>query len=376
MSTNQLRHEVISIPFTDDRLALLERHRAVLTAKLDRDVSLAEAAALVFEDRAPELDRATARLELLQTPTASLDRIRKRWASEHALSPAEWDVLADYVLISTETARPESPLLCPAIPSRASYLALLDAFDVVYQHRAHAISTHAWAYVSHLGGTGWFDADAQKRQQAVLNQIAECRARLQSEDAWFRPGDIGRCLWMAMRDEGIDRTTLDRILAPSWPALWGLAARGHWLRHQHRPVRPAGPMHDDVRQHLRLPEPMTTGDLTLAFEGIGRPELAMVVHAGPARRSTVVLVGYPELMDFRAMLDNVGDPGHSRHFSTLVTLDLGQAIFSLSRKASDEWLTLTETEWRALRDLFRDAWRRPEIACWLSELAQEYGEQG
>ena len=112
---------------------MLERHRVALSEKLGRAVSIAEAAFLVFEDRAPAIDRAASRNELLRIPTASLDRIRKRWAAEHALSAAEWDVVAEYILIGSEEERQEPPLRSPAVPSHGSYLDLLDAFHAVYR---------------------------------------------------------------------------------------------------------------------------------------------------------------------------------------------------------------------------------------------------
>jgi hypothetical protein len=374
------RHEVISLRLNEDRLALLERHRAALTAQLGRDVSLAEAAFLVFEDRAPQIDRAASRHELLQTPTASLERIRKRWASEHALSGAEWDVVADYVLISTEEERQEPPMLQPAVPSRTSYGALLDAFEAVYR-LATPGSQNAWAYFSHLGGletsARLCDADAGQRHKAVLAQIALCRTRLQSDDSWARPGNVGRCLLMAIRDEGIDGVSLDRTLAPYWPVLWGLAARGHWIRHERQPVRSSRPMDDDLREQIRLPDAMAVGEITLSCTGVGRPELAVVIDFGATRGVSVVLSRYPELVEFRAMLDGVRDRvWNGRHFRTSVAADPKATTFSLTLKASDVRLELHESEWLALRDLFRDAWQRPELARWLSALAQEYGEQG
>src|SRR5437762_6899940 len=115
--TKSPRHEVISVRLNKDHLALLERYRDVLAERLRRPVTIAEAAFLVIEDRAVGMDRAASRRELLQTPTKSLDRIRKRWASQHTLSAAEWDALAEYVQIGAEEERQEPPLLLPAIPS-------------------------------------------------------------------------------------------------------------------------------------------------------------------------------------------------------------------------------------------------------------------
>src|SRR6266853_1193649 len=94
------RHEVISVRLNEERLLLLERYQRTLSAQLGRDVSLAEAAFLALEDQSVAMDRVASRHELLQTPTASLDQIRRRWASEHSLSMAQWDVLAEYVLVA------------------------------------------------------------------------------------------------------------------------------------------------------------------------------------------------------------------------------------------------------------------------------------
>ena len=89
---------------------------------------------------------------MLSTPTASLYHIRKKWESQHTLSIAEWDVLAQYVQIGAEEEAQEPPLLSPAIPSRESYLTLLDAFEAVYQNRKKPASKHVWYYFGNLGG--------------------------------------------------------------------------------------------------------------------------------------------------------------------------------------------------------------------------------
>src|ERR1700693_1577473 len=140
------RHEVISVRLNEDRLKLLERYQRLLTDQLGRPVSLAEAAFLVIEERVAGMDREASRHEMLSMPTTSLWSIRKKWESQHTLSSAEWDVLAQYVQIGTEEETQEPPLLRPAIPSRESYLTLLDAFEAVYQNRKKHASKHAWYY--------------------------------------------------------------------------------------------------------------------------------------------------------------------------------------------------------------------------------------
>ena len=234
------RHEVISIRHSEDRLKLLERYQKVLSEQRGREVSLGEAAFLVIEERVEGMDRETARHEMLSTPTASLYHIRKKWESQHTLSAAEWDVLAQYVQIGTEEEAQEPPLLWPAIPSRESYLRLLDAFEAVYQNRKKHASKHAWYYFGNLGGhfteVRLSDDDAEQRHQAVLKQISHRKELLKSAEKWQNPGTIGRCFLAAISDEGVESTRLDQILAPYWPTLWGLAARGHWVRHDRQPV--------------------------------------------------------------------------------------------------------------------------------------------
>src|SRR5271157_3974706 len=146
------RHEVISIRLSEDRLKLLKRYQKALCEQRGREVSLGEAAFLVIEERVEGMDRETARHEMLSTPTASLYQIRKKWESQHSLSAAEWDVLMQYVQIGAEEEIQEPPLLWPAIPSRDSYIALLDAFEAAYLNRKTPASEQAWYYVRNLGG--------------------------------------------------------------------------------------------------------------------------------------------------------------------------------------------------------------------------------
>src|SRR5581483_4980670 len=303
------RNEVISLRLNEERLTLLERYREVLAARLGRAVSIAEAAFQMMEGRAVEVDRETTRGELLLQPTTALDRIRRRWAAEHKLSAAEWDVLAVYMQVGAEEERQAPPLVQPTVPARESYIALLDAFQVVYQHRKDHNSRHTWVYFGNLGGheTGarLSDADAHQRDRALMLLIEQRRELLRETfGKWEYPGNVGRCLLIAIQEEGLDGTELDRILAPYWPTLWGLAARGHWIRHNRQPVRSASTHVHDVRQRFAIPDALTAGDLTISFASAG-PELATQIDFG-ARRFSYLIHRYPELMEFRAMLEGPG----------------------------------------------------------------------
>lgn len=376
------RYEVISIRLTEDRLKLLERYQRVLGDQLGREVSLGEAAFLVIEERGAGLDRETMRHEMLSTPTSSLYHIRKKWESQHILSAAQWDVLSHYVQIAAEEERQEPPLLWPAIPSRESYLALLNAFEAVYLSRKNPASKHDWYYFRNLGGQSTdsklSDKDDEKVHQAVLKQISTRRELLKPAENWQSPGAVGACLLIAVRDEGVDSTKLDQALAPYWPTIWGLAARGHWLRHDHQPVRQSDPDEDDFRRRIILPEPIKLEDFKLSFTSIGCPELGVYIDFGPTRRFSYLMARYPALAEFRALLEGWSAKlsWSGRHFRMAVSKEKSGTKFSLDLRQHDVSINFTETEWDAQRELFQKGLAIPEIQRWLQELQLEYGEQG
>jgi len=376
------RYEVLSVRMNPERLALMKRYRHVLADQLGRAVSLGEATFLVLEARAFGVDRAASRHEMLQTPTTSLDGIRKRWASYQTLSPAEWDVLAEYVHIGTDAGRQTSPRLQPVVPSRESYLALLDAFEAVYENRKESASPHAWEYFGQLEGYATpvrlSDHDADQRHQAVLNQIADRRDLLRGAAPWEPPGNIGWCIRTAIHEEAVDSTRLDRILAPHWPTLWGLAARGHWIRHDGQPVRAAGAAEHDGRcQYISLPSAISVGHLTASFSPSGGTDFAMEIDFESPRRCSYRIGRYPELIEFRAMLEGVSDqPWHGRCFFCVASKDQERTTRTLWLKRQDVRVEFSECEWNELRDLFRQAWQSPDLQRRMHELEQEYGEQG
>jgi len=376
------RYEVISIRLNEDRLKLLERYQKVLGDQLGREVSLGEAAFLVIEERGAGLDRETMRHEMLSTPTSSLYDIRKKWESQHTLSAAEWDVLTHYVQIAAEEERQEPPLLWPAIPSRESYLALLNAFEAVYLSRKNPASKHDWYYFRNLGGQSTdsklSDKGDEKVHEAVLKQISTRRELLKPAENWQSPGAVGACLLIAVRDEGVDSTKLDQALAPYWPTIWGLAARGHWVRHDRQPVRQSGPNEDDFRSRIILPDPLKLKDLKLSFASIGCPELGMYIDFGPTRRFNYLIARYPALAEFRAMLGgwSAKYSWSGRHFLMTVSKEKGGTKFSLELRQHDVSIDLDESEWDDLRELFQKGLAIAEIQRWLQELQLEYGEQG
>jgi len=183
---------------------------------------------------------------------------------------------------------------------------------------------------------------------------------------------------MAVRDEGVESTRLDQILAPYWSTLWGLAARGHGIRHEGQPVRPPGPYDKDFRSQIVLPDPLKLDDLKLSFTGIGRPDLGVYIEFGPARRFTYLIARYSDLAEFRALLEEwpTKRSWNGRHFLMTASKEKGSTKYTLWLRQNDVGIDFTESEWNALRQLFQKAWAIPELQRWLQELQNEHGEQG
>jgi hypothetical protein len=371
------RPEVISLRLNAARVELLERYRRAFVVELGRDVSLSEAAFLALDDRAAEIDRAATRAELLTTPTESLCKIRRQWETEHGLSAAQWDVLADYIRVGAEEDRHDPPAE-PAIPSRDSYVALLDAFSVAYERRATPVSRHTWTYLGNLGGlstvpTGFADQPPDQQERLLLKQVAEGRQRLLA-DPWERPGNVGHCLWVALREEGIDSATLDRVMAPHWEVLWRLAARGHWIRHAHRPVRMAGSGEGRRLGPMILPGPLSADEFTLSFTSAAAGDLSVTI-ASRSRGFGLDINRYPELVEFRVLVESTEDRWVGRYYSMAVEAQApARRRVQLTRRRM--YLEFSKPEWIVVRDLVRRAWQIPGIQYRLAALQRQYGEHG
>jgi hypothetical protein len=374
--------DVISLRLNEERVEVLERHRQVLAEQLQRPVSLSEAAFLVIEDRVEMIDRETRRYELLKNPAETLWKIRQRWEAEHTLSAAEWDVLATYLQIGAEEQRQEPPLLRPVAPSPGSYIGLLEAFEGVLRMQQEASEQHVWYYFANLDEPSYKipfpKNDAGKRYEAVLRLIAIHRERLQPGDHWKYPGSIGRCLMTAIQSES-DSRHLDQALAPYWPVLWRMAARGHWIRHQ-LPVRIVTPDSSGPAERRRFPAPIEIRGLRLSFTNGGGGDAALQVEFRAPRNFVYSIPRYPALVEFHSMLEGLGGlrAWNGRYFHAVAATDedSGETSYTLWPKQQNLQIDFTDKEWLRLRDLFRQVWEKPEMVERMAGLQLEYGEQG
>jgi len=150
------------------------------------------------------------------------------------------------------------------------------------------------------------------------------------------------------------------------------------LRHDRQPVRAIVPNEEDFRQRIILPGPVRSADITLSFTGVARPELAMTVDLGPARRVSFAITRYPELAEFQTMLVEwrMERSWNGRHFVATSRKEKGTKVIMLSLRRNEVSIEFAEQEWTALRELCAAAAALPEIERWLAELRLEYGEHG
>jgi hypothetical protein len=371
------RHEVISMRLSADRLALLRRFRAAQAERLGRDVSIAEAAFLALEGRAPEIERHTEAHELHRDPTLALARLHARWERERSLSSAQWELLAEYVAIG---ASPDLPLKIdhPRVPSPAALLAVVEAFASVYAHRQSPTSAHLWSYLHGLASAGATlrpvrDPAPAPSDDALQAALAHTRRALQAptpgDDA---PANPGHALLTAIRHEGVGGGTLDRLVAPYWPALWRLAARGHWLQHD-QAVRlhaaPPRPLHGPA-----LLPPLHDGDLTITVFPSDQPGLDFHTRIEAAgRHAAIELTQFPQLAEFRALLHHPPRLWRSRFIATTPPDTDGRTTIWL-RGEHHTGLALLADEWHAWGALLDHLCHDPQLHWRLHALEQEYGE--
>jgi hypothetical protein len=285
-------------------------------------------------------------------------------------------VLVEYVRIGADEDRRDPPLQ-PSISSRESDVALLDAFRSVYEHRADPLSRHTWTYVGNLGGSGptvdvLASQPPDQQAQVVIQQVADRRARVLANE-WERPGNIGHYVWVAVRDESVDDATLDQVLAPYWPVLWRLAARDHWIRHNHRPVRVTGMDAGRRGGALIAPQPISAGDFTIALAPWSGGDPLLTI-ASRSRRMELEIARYPELAELRALSVSPDDGPWIGRYYTVGDAPVGARRLTVLRRRLS--LEFSHAEWTTLTDLLRRAWQIPALLHRIAALEQEYGEHG
>jgi hypothetical protein len=104
------QQQALSIRISDTLRSFLEESKGIMANAGGESVSISDVATLLLESaRDDRLDFRFEVAELLQAPTESLVRIRRKWEQRNSLARAEWILLARYIDAACEEIT-ENPL--------------------------------------------------------------------------------------------------------------------------------------------------------------------------------------------------------------------------------------------------------------------------
>jgi len=370
------QQQTLSVRISDGLRARLERARK-LASKTGESISTSEIAKQLLETARED------RLEvvgMLADPTDALLQIRRKGDAQLPLSQAEWTVLAHFLQQGVEAYSAKTPNAV----SRESWIAILDAFLALYALRGNRASNADAYYLGNLSDEGRpaskrGDRSDQITPDVVRRTVTETRKRLADPDTILRiPMFVGRNLYHLLEDKSLGgNDAVDRALRPSWPALWRLAARGHFALRQ-QPVRESVTRLEGVYQPP-LP-PITQGQYTLSFARSEGGDLSVLLSFPGVRGPVYPITEYPRVAEFRAMLAAIDPPRQTNSWT-------GEYFFAYAQprepkpvevwfRAYDNGITFgfTVDEWTALRALFHRAWESQDIQLAWDRLTREYGE--
>jgi hypothetical protein len=171
---------------------------------------------------------------------------------------------------------------------------------------------------------------------------------------------------------------VNRALRPFFPALWRLAARGHYCVTQ-QSLRAKSASQDSFYQPP-IPS-IKEGDFTLSFNRGESNDIYLLLSFPGSRGPMYPINGYPKITEFRAMLAALAPDSSTRRWES--GHFLGYVAASEEGKGKDYWFRahengitfgLSEKEWKSVQALFRRAWELPEIRMAWDALTLEYGE--
>ncbi len=378
MAESEQQTETLSLRISAALRSRLERIRELSSRRKGESVSTSEIAKRLLESARE--DRLEV-VELLAKPEALVE-IRRKGEAGHLLSRAEWTVVAHFVQQGAEAffKNPVSP---------ESLAAILKAFQAAYELRAKGASEAEGHY--YLGNLpSECRPEGSKRSEVVTPEVvrrtvAETLRRLSKSPSEYRPVLAARNLYVLLDKEklgGVD--ALDQALKPYWPALWRVAARGHYFL-KGQPVR------DESQERERVYQPaipsIREGEYTLSFARGEGPEFDLLLSFPGPRGAMYPLGPYPKIAEFRAMLAGL-QPKNAEWRGQLIPGGhwQGEEFFGYvveRGKEKEFWFRahgngisfgFSEEEWGQVRKLFRQAWEIPEVKVAWEALSLEYGE--
>jgi hypothetical protein len=283
--------QTLSLRMSEALRKRLEDIRKLVALKKGESVSTSEIAKQLLESAREERLEV---VELLAKPTDSLVEIRRKGEAGQMLTRAQWTVLAYFVQQGSESFS-KNPLL------RESYIGILKAFNAAHELRAKPSAQDDY-YLGNLPG----DCRPERSKptdpatpELVRKTVAETVRRLSNPATKWTPMLAARNLYVLLDDEKLaGATALNEALAPYWPVLWRVAARGHYFL-EREPVRESG-RREPVYQPA-IPSLKEDG-YTLSFARGEANELSLLLSFPGPRGPMYPLGPYPMIAEFRAML--------------------------------------------------------------------------
>jgi hypothetical protein len=224
--------QTLSLRISEALRKRLEDIRKLTALRKGESVSTSEIAKQLLESAREDRFEV---VDLLARPSEALLEIRRKGEAGQMLTRAQWTVVAYFVQQGSE-AFSKNPL------SRETYIGILKAFDAAHQLRAKPSGADEY-YLGNLPS----DCRPERSKpsdpvtsELVRKTVAETVRRLSNPAAKWTPDLAARNLYGLLDDEKLaGAAALNEALAPYWPVLWRVAARGHYFI-QRKPVRESG----------------------------------------------------------------------------------------------------------------------------------------
>lgn len=370
--------QTVSLRISDALYARLERVRQLMSSKKGDSVSTSEVAKQLLESAREDRFEVA---DLMAEPTEALLQIRRKAEAQHILSRAEWILLAYFIQQGVEAYNERTPNPVSA----ESLNAVLDAFLAAYELRTERTSSRDSYYLNNLPAdcrptrAKGSEDSGNATPEMVRRTVFETRKRLSDSAAKWDTFLAARNLHILLEDEKLPGAdSLNRALRAFFPALWRLAARGHYCLTQ-QPLRPKSTSQDSFFQPP-IPS-IKEGDFTLSFNrGEGNDIFVLLSFPGP-RGPMYPISRYPKITEFRAMQAALAPDSPTQRWEG--GYFLGYVAPSEEGRGKDFWFRahengitfgLSEKEWKSVQALFRRAWELPEIRMAWDALTLEYGE--
>jgi hypothetical protein len=362
----------LSLRISEALRSRLEGIRELVSRRKEESVTMSEVAKQLLEAAG---DEHMEEVNLYQSPTESLLSIRRKVAEKRPLSKAEWAFVAQYVQRGMESAE-KNPI------SPESFAGVLEAFRALYPER----KTHVMHNGYYLGN---LSLDSYERQgtddAAVLAGVEATIRRVRESARPYTPVQCARNLYVLLdREQFASVETINATLAPYWPVLWRVAARGHFV-YEKKPIR-------DTARPQELPgqpsfPPFVEGPYRLSVTVGEHSEMHLLLSFPGPMGPMYPLGPYPKIAEFRAMLSRLkAERKEINGYSFDAGFWNGERFFGYAvteSEAAGYWFRayengitfgFTNEGWEQVRELFRKAWSNPELNAIWQKLGQEYGE--